>query len=115
MKRGLGRVGLGRLAYPMGAVAAGFTRRGWRLRVDLDGVALHDGAEPVLMVAMGMGGTVGGGARLVPGADPHDGLVDVVVSLAVGPLARLGYARQIKDGSHVAAPTSAPAAAGSSR
>jgi diacylglycerol kinase (ATP) len=101
VKRRLGKVGLGALGYPIGAVAAGITQRGWRLRVSIDGAVLHDGQEPVLMVAMGLGGTVGGGAPLVPGADPHDGLVDVVVSMAVGPLARLRYAVQLKDGSHV--------------
>ncbi|MDP9393293.1 MAG: hypothetical protein M3Q27_03080 [Actinomycetota bacterium] len=54
VKRVLSRVRLGRLGYPVGAVAAGLTTRGWQLRVSVDGAVLHDGQQPVLMVAMGL-------------------------------------------------------------
>jgi diacylglycerol kinase (ATP) len=100
-KRRLGALRLGTLAYRAGAVVAGVSAKGWRLEVRVDGQVLHDGQEPVLMVAMGLGGTVGGGTPLVPAADPHDGLVDVVVSTGMSPLARLGYAMELKDGLHV--------------
>ncbi len=44
------------------------------------------------MVAVGNGASVGGGTELTPAADPRDGAVDVLVSLATSPTARLGYA-----------------------
>jgi diacylglycerol kinase family enzyme len=43
---------------------------------------------------------VGGGAQLTPEADPRDGRFDVMVSRAVGPLARLVYAARIGVGTH---------------
>lgn len=101
VKDRLAALGLGALGYPIGALAAGVSHRGWPLRVDVDGTPLHQGGEPVLMVGLGLGATVGGGAPLVPGADLDDGRVDVVLSLAAGPLARVGYALGINRGSHV--------------
>lgn len=100
-KHRLAKFGVGKLGYRVGAVVAGLTTTGWRLGVSVDGEVLHDRDERVLMVAMGLGGTVGGGTPLVPGADPHDGLVDVVVATGVGPLARLRYALDLKNGLHV--------------
>lgn len=100
-KRRLGKVRLGTLGYRTGALIAGLTARGWRLEVRVDGQVLHDGDEPVLMMAMGLGRTVGGGTPLVPAADPDDGLVDVIVSTGVGPLARMRYARALRRGRHV--------------
>ena len=50
--------------------------------------------RPVLMVAIGNGTSVGGGAELTPEADPEDGRVDVMISRSVGPLAKFGYAVQ---------------------
>ncbi len=100
-KQALGKVGLGKVAYPLGAVAAGATSPGWALRVTLDGTVLHDGDPPTLLVALGVGTSVGGGAPLSPDADPFDGMVDVTVSTATGPLARVGYAASIRGGTHV--------------
>jgi diacylglycerol kinase family enzyme len=48
--------------------------------------------EHILMVAVGNGASVGGGTEITPDADPQDGKVDVLVSFATGPGARLGYA-----------------------
>lgn len=93
--------GLGRAAYPLGAVAAGISDTGHRIRVVVDGEVLHDGDEPVLMVALGLGTSIGGGARVAPDATPFDGRVTVVVSTSTGPLARLGYALTMRDGEHV--------------
>ncbi len=56
--------------------------------------------QPVLMVAIGNGPSVGGGAELTPEADPEDGKVDVMISRAVGPLGRFGYAAQLAVGRH---------------
>lgn len=100
VKKRLKRIKLGKLGYPLGALAAGFSTSGWRLSVTVDGALLHDASSPVLMVALGLGGTVGGGARLIPSANPHDGYVDVVVWKSVGPVARIGYALGLKDGDH---------------
>ncbi|WP_432561308.1 diacylglycerol/lipid kinase family protein [Kineococcus sp. SYSU DK003] len=94
--------GLGAAAYPVGAAWAGVSAgKGFRLRVEVDGQVVAPGQEPVLMVGIGIGGTIGGGAPLVPGADPHDGVADVVVSTSTGPLARLGFAVGLRRGVHV--------------
>ncbi|WP_026819940.1 diacylglycerol/lipid kinase family protein [Arthrobacter castelli] len=100
VKRRLGKIKLGKLGYPLGAIAAGFNERGWRLTVKVDGQLIHDDSTPVLMAAMGLGGTVGGGARLIPDANPHDGCVDVVVWESVGSVARTAYALGLKSGNH---------------
>lgn len=96
----LSKFKLGKLGYPLGAVAAGVSSTGWHLSVKVDGELLHDGSRPLLMAALGLGGTVGGGARLIPAANPHDGFVDVVLWESVGPAARVGYALGLKDGDH---------------
>ncbi len=92
---------LRRLAYPVGALAAGVAARPRHLRVVVDGEEVHDGSSGVLVVALNLGSTVGGGTRLSPGATPHDGLVDVTVSTATGPVARAGFAASMVRGHHV--------------
>jgi diacylglycerol kinase family enzyme len=71
-----------------------------RLRVAVDGEVVVDVDKPVLMVAIGNGPTVGGGAALAPDADPQDGKVDVMISRSIGPLARLAYAVHLTRGRH---------------
>jgi diacylglycerol kinase family enzyme len=93
------RLGIG--AYAVGGLVAGLASDGWWVRVTVDGNEVHDGAEPVLMVGLGNGRTIGGGSPLAPSAVPDDGLVDVVVSRAVGALARLRYAVDLRSGEHV--------------
>ncbi len=64
----------------------------------LDGVRHHVDAE---VVAVGNGPTYGGGMRIVPDADPADGLLDVVFT---SPLGRAGLARlkpRLREGTHV--------------
>ena len=56
--------------------------------------------RPILMVAVGNGSSVGGGTELTPDADPGDGRVDVMISRAIGPLARFGYVAQLVRGNH---------------
>lgn len=86
-------------AYPLGVVSAGVHAGSWRLRVSVDdGRVVHDGSEPVLLVAVGLGGHIGGGAEVLPGADLRDDVVDVAVSTETGLLARLGYAVQLATG-----------------
>ena len=92
---------LGPTAYAVGGVAAGATTTGWKVAVTVDGVALHDGEDRVLMVAVANGRTVGGGTPLAPAARVDDGLADVVVSLATGPVQRVAYAGDLREGEHV--------------
>ena len=93
---------LGRLAYLIGGVSAGATSSGWRVTVRVDGTALVDGT--VLQVGIGLGRSVGGGSPLTPDSVLDDRLADVVVSQAVGPLARLGYGLRLRRGTHVERP-----------
>jgi len=92
---------LGLLAYPLGAVVAGLTSSGWRLRVEVDGAVLSDTHRRTLMVGVGNGPGIGGGTPLLPGAEPDDGLLDVVVSYATGPLARMRYGTALRHGKHL--------------
>lgn len=93
---------LGRLAYLVGGVSAGATATGWRMTVRVDGALLVDGT--VLQVGIGLGRSVGGGSPLTPHSVLDDQLADVVVSEAVGPLARLGYGLRLRRGTHVDRP-----------
>jgi len=99
-KIGYGRLNLGRAGYPIGAVLAAVKPPYLRLRVEVDGEVIVDFDHPVLMVAIGNGPTVGGGAALAPEADPEDGKVDVMISRAIGPWARLAYAAHLTRGRH---------------
>jgi YegS/Rv2252/BmrU family lipid kinase len=104
-KERLGRIGykrlnLGKLGYPIGAALAAVKPPYLRLRVEVDGEVVVDLDQPVLMVAIGNGPSVGGGTELTPRADPRDGKVDVMIARAVGPVARIGYAAQLATGRH---------------
>ncbi len=91
---------LGRVGYPIGAALAAVNPPFVRLRIEVDGVEEADFAHPILMVAIGNGPTVGGGAEITPEADPEDGKVDVMISFAIGPLARIGWLRGFRKGEH---------------
>ncbi len=95
---------LGMLAYRVGALVAGLRSKGWPLRVTVDGSTITDGGTPVLQVGVLNGRTIGGGTPLAPEAEPDDGLADVVVSTAIGPLARARYARLLQTGEHLGHP-----------
>ena len=69
--------------------------------VVVDGETINPADTAVLMVGIVNGSTVGGGTRLAPAALPDDGLADVIVSRAVGPLARVAYAAEMALGRHV--------------
>ncbi len=100
---------LGSAAYPLGAVIAGVSTAGWNLRVTVDGrVVRHqaggwaaDGDTRVLMAAVCNGPTIGGATPLAPDAIVDDGLVDVVVCSATGPVARAAFAAALPSGGHV--------------
>jgi diacylglycerol kinase (ATP) len=91
-KERLSPLGLGILGYPVGAAIAAVNPPSVRARIEVDGVVVADVDRQVLMVSIGNGRSVGGGTELTPEAEPGNGSVDVMVSLAVAPLARAGYA-----------------------
>lgn len=97
---GVGRVNLGKLGYPIGAAMTAIDPPRIRVRVEVDGAVVCDVDEEVLQVAVGNGPTVGGGTHLTPDAQPDDGLVDVMVSRATGPLARGLYALRLGFATH---------------
>jgi diacylglycerol kinase (ATP) len=97
---GLGPVNLGKLGYPIGAVSAWVRPPFIRVLVEVDGEPVVDVDQPILMVAVGNGAHVGGGTELTPHADPGDGKADVMVSRAIGPVARFGYGAQVAFGRH---------------
>jgi YegS/Rv2252/BmrU family lipid kinase len=91
---------LGRAGYWMGAAKAATNPPFYRFRVEVDGEPVADFDRHIAQVAIGNGSTVGGGTDLTPHADTGDGKLDVMVSFAVGPLSRFGYAFQLKLGRH---------------
>lgn len=97
---GLGSANLGKLGYPIGALQASFLPPSVRMRVEVDGIVINDLDQPTLMVAIGNGASVGGGAEVTPAADPEDGRVDVMVSRAVGPLSRFGFVFHLSRAEH---------------
>lgn len=97
---GVGKVNLGRFGYPIGAAMTAWNPPVLRMRVEVDGEVVNDLDEPVLMVALGNGSSVGGGAELTPDADPKDGRIDVMISRSTGPLARVLYAVRLGSATH---------------
>lgn len=95
-------VGLGVLGYPIGAALTAINPPSVRLTVEVDGEVIARPDQRLLMVVIGNGSSVGGGAELTPDADPSDGFADVMVSLATGPFARFAYAWRVRDSSHAA-------------
>jgi diacylglycerol kinase (ATP) len=97
---GVGKANLGKLGYPIGAVMSAFEDPSVHLHVEVDGRVVTDVDHPVLMVSIGNGANVGGGTELTPEADPEDGKVDVMISHAVGVIAKVGYALHLRRGEH---------------
>jgi YegS/Rv2252/BmrU family lipid kinase len=97
---GVGNLNLGKLGYPIGALSAAVKPPFIRVRVEVDGEVIVDLDKPILMVAVGNGANVGGGTELTPHADPGDGKIDVMISRAIGPFARIGYGAKLVIGRH---------------
>ncbi|GAB3344831.1 diacylglycerol/lipid kinase family protein [Modestobacter lapidis] len=103
---------LGTAAFPLGAVIAGLTTRGVALRVEADGEVVGseaggwaaDGSTEVLLVGVCNGPTIAGGTSLAPGALIDDGMAEVVVSTATGPVVRGAFAAALLTGAHVDRP-----------
>jgi hypothetical protein len=99
---------LGSAAFPLGAAIAGLTTTGWEPRIEADGRLIGsaqedwatDGGTGVLMLAVCNGPTIAGGTPLAPGAVLDDGLADVVVCTATGPLARAAFGAALLGGTH---------------
>ncbi|MEO8328791.1 MAG: diacylglycerol kinase family protein [Candidatus Nanopelagicales bacterium] len=92
---------LGPAGYAVGATVAGLTTGGWDLRVESDGTPFGTHSKPLLMVALSLGQSIGGGTPVAPHADIEDGKADLMVSSASGPLARVGFGRDLRKGQHV--------------
>ncbi|MDP8929019.1 MAG: hypothetical protein M3O70_10720 [Actinomycetota bacterium] len=92
---------LGTMAYRLGGLLAGVREPGWQLAVALDGQPVTAGDQPVLMVGVANGPTIGGGTPLCPPALPDDALLDVVVVSATGPAARAAFAVALLAGQHL--------------
>jgi YegS/Rv2252/BmrU family lipid kinase len=99
-KVGLGKVNLGRLGYPIGAVQSVLQPPYTRVRVEVDGELVTDLDTPVLMLSIGNGASVGGGTELTPEADPEDGKVDVMIARTEGGMAPLAYAWNLMRSRH---------------
>ena len=72
-----------------------------RYRLVLDGVAQEVDA---VLIAVGNTASYGGGMRICPAADPHDGLLDVVVGGRFDRRTLMRVKPQIYQGTHVTHP-----------
>ncbi|HET8916182.1 MAG TPA: diacylglycerol kinase family protein [Propionibacteriaceae bacterium] len=82
---------LGRLGYAVGAAKAALRPNVLRVLILVDEELVADVDRAVLDISVGNGATVGGGLTVNPSADPQSGQMDVMLSFAVGPVARIGY------------------------
>lgn len=87
--------------YVRGVLAelAAFSPYGYRLRLDGE-----EWAGTSALVAVANTPSFGGGMRIAPDADPHDGLLDVVTADGVGRAALLRLLPRVYSGAHVADP-----------
>jgi diacylglycerol kinase (ATP) len=84
------------------AIAAELIRLAPRpYKITLDGVA-HEFES--ILVAVGNTASYGGGYRIVPAADPTDGLLDIVVARPMGRLTFMRIRPRVYDGTHVTDP-----------
>jgi diacylglycerol kinase (ATP) len=90
---------LGRVGYALGALSAGYDPQFVRVTVTVDGRTVVR-RRRVAQVAIGNGSRVGGGTELLPGADPADGQLVVIVSRARGALRRFAYLARLRRGKH---------------
>lgn len=97
---GVGPVNLGKIGYPIGVLQSALIPPSIRLRITVDGEVVTDVDDPILMVAIGNGTSVGGGAELTPDADPESGSLEVMISRSIGPLAKVGYLVSLLNSDH---------------
>jgi YegS/Rv2252/BmrU family lipid kinase len=90
---------LGRFGYALGALSAGYRPQLVRVTLQVDDrVVLRDRA--VAQVALGNSSHVGGGTELIPGANPSDGRIVVIVSRTRGLRSQLAYLLRLRTGKH---------------
>ena len=91
---------LGPIGYVAGALIAsvkGIATPGAKLAIAVDGDPLFPHGS-VIQLAVGNGRFVGGGAALLPEADPSDGLLDLMVTYAGRRHRRIAYAWKLSKG-----------------
>ena len=94
--------GLGKLAYPLGAMLAGLGAEGFTGQVRVDGEVIEAVEDTdTLMVLVLNGRTIGGGHVFVEDAAPDDGLLDVLVCQSVGRAARTAFGLAVTRGTHL--------------
>lgn len=94
---------LGVLGYRVAAAWNGAVRDGVEATVAVDGRSVCEG-QPVLLVAVMNGSSIGGDTPLCPSADPADGLLDVVVVTDRSRAARAAFALALSRGRHLGLP-----------
>lgn len=99
-----GKLGIGKVGYLVGALDAGLQPRYLKVEVTVDGVVLQgrelSKGHRVAQVAIGNGSDVGGGTALIPGADPEDGKLSVIVSRTRGTWSKVSYMARLRLGTH---------------
>ncbi len=99
-----GRIGIGKVGYLVGALDASLQPKYLKVEVTVDGVVLQgrelSKGHRVAQVAIGNGSDVGGGTQLIPGADPEDGKLSVIVSRTRGTWSKFSYAARLRLGTH---------------
>jgi diacylglycerol kinase (ATP) len=92
---------LGRLGYAIGAAKAALRPTVLRVLILVDEELVADVDRAVLDISVGNGATVGGGLPVNPAAHPQSGQIDVMVSFAAGPVARIGYGIDLLRSQHL--------------
>ncbi|WP_375000805.1 diacylglycerol/lipid kinase family protein [Aeromicrobium sp. CTD01-1L150] len=90
---------LGPVGYAVGAIISGVKHQGFSGSVVIDDDPVPSRGR-IIQVAVGNGRYIGGGAPLLPEADPGDGLLDVAISWSHPRLRRLVYAWRLRKGRH---------------
>ncbi len=67
----MGKLNLGKLGYPIGALQSALHPGELHLRVEVDGKVVNDLDRPVLMVAVGNGAHIGGGTEVTRTPTPR--------------------------------------------
>lgn len=89
----------GRAAFLLGSVRAALSYRNTPVSVRVDGTPYLQ--TPIFNVAVCNGRFFGGGMKVAPNADPHDGLFDVVAMCDLTRAQGIALAHRIYKGSHI--------------
>jgi diacylglycerol kinase (ATP) len=89
----------GRAAFLLGSARAALSYRNTPVSVRVDGTAYLQ--TPIFNVAVCNGRYFGGGMKVAPNADPHDGLFDVVAMCDLTRAQGIALAHRIYKGSHI--------------